>query len=79
MTHPAADSRPSTTGSGPTRGTAIAALVLLLPVPSLGTAASMFWWPGSLLGQGLFLAGKLWLVVLPVVWRLLVERQPLSW
>jgi len=39
----------------------------------------MFWWPGSLLGRGLFLAGKVWLVILPVAWLLFVERGRLGW
>jgi uncharacterized protein len=55
------------------------ALLLLLPVPSLGTAAAMWWWPGTRLGMGIFVASKLWVVALPLVWVLLVERVPLSW
>jgi len=62
-----------------TRGSAVLALVLLLPVPSLGTAASMFWWPGTAWGKGLFLAGKLWMVLLPAVWLGWVEKGPWSW
>jgi membrane protease YdiL (CAAX protease family) len=58
---------------------ACTALVLLLPVPSLGTAASMWWWPGTALGIGLFVASKIWIVLLPLGWRLFVERAPLSW
>jgi membrane protease YdiL (CAAX protease family) len=30
-------------------------------------------------GQVLFFLAKLWLVVLPIAWRLGVERRPLSW
>lgn len=55
------------------------ALVLLLPVPSLGTAASMFWWPGTSLGKGLFVFSKVWVAALPLVWLLWVERGRLSW
>jgi uncharacterized protein len=55
------------------------ALALLIPVPSLATAASLFWWPGTILGTGLFLAGKLWIVLLPLFWQLRVDRAPLSW
>lgn len=61
------------------RGAALLALLLLVPVPSVSTAASMFWWPGTLLGQGLFLTGKVWILALPVAWLLLVQRRPLSW
>ncbi len=56
----------------------LAALALLLPVPSLGVAAGMFWWPESGLGQALFLVAKVWILVLPLAWRRRVERQPLS-
>lgn len=56
-----------------------AALLLLLPFPSIGTAASMFWWPGTALGSGLFIFGKVWVVALPLLWRLYVERGPVSW
>lgn len=68
---------PSTPRSS--RPRALLALLLLVPVPSLATAASMFWWPGTAWGQGLFLAGKAWILLLPVAWLLLVERSQLSW
>jgi uncharacterized protein len=55
------------------------ALLLLLPVPSLGTAASMWWWPGTTLGIGLFVAAKLWVVVLPLIWIVFVHKSTLSW
>lgn len=58
---------------------ALFALVLLVPVPSLGTAAAMFWWPELAIGKVLFFAAKIWLVALPLVWRLMVDREPLSW
>ncbi|MCL4786719.1 MAG: CPBP family intramembrane metalloprotease [Verrucomicrobia bacterium] len=58
---------------------ATVALLLLVPVPSFGTAAAMFWWPELTLGKAIFFAAKVWLVLLPLVWRLLVDREPLSW
>lgn len=58
---------------------AATALLLLLPFPSLGTAASMFWWPGTTLGQALFVFSKVWIVVLPWIWLLWVERGRASW
>jgi len=57
------------------RAAAAWALLLLVPVPSLGVAASMYWWPGTLWGQGLFVLAKVWIVVLPLVWWLRVERR----
>ena len=46
---------------------AVIALALLLPFPSLGTAASMFWWPGTILGKGAFLLCKVWILALPLL------------
>ena len=50
------------------------ALALLVPAPSLGTLAGMVFFPGSMLGKGLFAASKLWLFAFPVVWLKLVDR-----
>lgn len=58
---------------------ALLALLLLAPVPGLGTAAAMFWWPEMALGKAFFAAAKVWLVALPLVWRVVVDREPLSW
>lgn len=58
---------------------ALRALLLLVPVPSFGTAAAMFWWPELTIGKAIFFASKLWLVSLPLVWRLMVDRDRLSW
>ena len=55
------------------------ALLLLVPAPTLGTAASLLIWPEGVWGKGLFLAAKLWIVLLPLVWVLLVDRKPISW
>ena len=58
---------------------ALIALLLLVPAASIGTAASMFWWPELALGKAVFVACKLWLVLLPLVWLRVVDREPLSW
>jgi len=58
---------------------ALIALLLLMPVPSIGTAAATFWWPELALGKVVFAVSKLWLVLLPLVWLRLVDRAPLSW
>lgn len=62
------------------RSLALLALILLVPVPTLGVLASMVFpsTQGTPLGQGLYLAAKIWLVAFPLMWRLLVERQRLS-
>lgn len=53
-------------------------LALLLPAPTLGVLCGMFWFPDSALGQSLFAASKLWILVLPLVWHLAVDRRRLS-
>jgi hypothetical protein len=63
---------------GEARRRALVALVMVAPVPSLAVAAAMIVAPGPT-GQTLFLAAKIWLIVAPAGWHLLVERQPLSW
>jgi membrane protease YdiL (CAAX protease family) len=57
---------------------ALIALALLVPVPSLGTASAMIWLPGSV-GQGIFLAAKVWLLAFPLFWFLVVERGKPGW
>jgi hypothetical protein len=69
----------NTANETPLNRQALLALVLLVPVPSLGTAAAMFWWPELTIGKAIFFAAKVWLVALPLVWRLMVDREPLSW
>ena len=66
-------------GEMPLERRAVIALLLLVPAPSLGTAASMFWWPELALGKAVFVACKIWLVLLPLVWLRVVDHEPLSW
>lgn len=67
--------------TGPSRRQAILALVLLVPAPTLGVAASMVIpdLRGTMLGQGIWLFSKVWLVAFPLVWWRLVDRQAISW
>lgn len=58
---------------------ALWALCFLLPAPSLGTAAAMFWWPGQPLGAFLFAVAKIYTVLLPWWWSRFVDRQPVGW
>lgn len=66
--------------ASPNRGHALLALLLLVPAPMLGVLAAMWWEPtrGTPLGQALYGAAKIWILVLPLAWHLLVERQPVS-
>jgi membrane protease YdiL (CAAX protease family) len=57
---------------------ALTALVLLAPVPSLGVAAAMIVAPGPV-GQTIFTAAKIWLLVFPAVWYLAIDREKPSW
>ena len=54
------------------------ALLLMVPIPSLGALSGMLWWPESGLGQILFGISKLWIVLMPLIWRKFVEKHPLS-
>ena len=60
------------------RRRALLALALLAPVPSLGIWAAMVAAPGPV-GHGVFLGAKLWLLVFPAAWYLLVEKGRPSW
>lgn len=60
------------------RQRAVWALLLLLPAPSIGTAASLLLWPESAASKALFIVCKLWVVVWPLGWLLLVDRQRIS-
>jgi membrane protease YdiL (CAAX protease family) len=63
-----------------TRARALLALLLLVPVPTLGVLCAMVWEPtrGTMLGQAIYGFAKVWILALPLVWRVWVERQPLS-
>ena len=54
------------------------ALFLIAPAASAGVTANIFF-QGSALGVGLWVAGKLWLSGLPVVWHSWVDRMPWKW
>jgi membrane protease YdiL (CAAX protease family) len=62
----------------PSAGSSLLALALLAPVPTVGVVAAMFAAPGTV-GQGVFVAAKLWIVVFPAFWYLAVEKGRPSW
>lgn len=64
--------------SGPAKKTALLALVLLAPVPTVGVVAAMFAAPGTI-GQTVFAAAKVWIVLFPAAWYLIVEKGRLGW
>jgi len=51
------------------------ALLLLVPVPSIGVAMGMVIAPGRPLGTIVFALSKAWILVLPVLWLWVVERE----
>jgi CAAX protease family protein len=56
------------------RKKALLALVLLVPVPSLGTWMGMVAMPGPV-GSAVFMLSKAWILVLPLVWLLWVDKE----
>ena len=57
---------------------ALLALLLLVPAQSIVTVA-FFWWSDTVAGKIIVVAGKLWLILLPVLWLKFVDRGQLSW
>lgn len=64
---------------------ALIALALILPAPLIGVTSSFYLPPlqsanGEIeIGKAIWLLAKIWLIVLPVVWLLYVDRGKLSW
>jgi membrane protease YdiL (CAAX protease family) len=56
-----------------TRKRAVIALLLLVPVPSLGAVMGLWVAPGPL-GKAVYFICKLWILALPGAWLLLVEN-----
>jgi membrane protease YdiL (CAAX protease family) len=63
---------------GTQRRRAIVALLLLAPVPSIGVIMAMVVAPGPV-GKAVFAVAKVWLLVFPAAWYLLVEKGRPSW
>jgi membrane protease YdiL (CAAX protease family) len=50
-----------------------------MPGPIIGVLLGYVWLKGTAVGQAGYIAGKLWIAVLPIVWWLLVIRRPVRW
>lgn len=63
------------------RTLALAALLLLVPAPSVGVVLAMLVdaTQGTLVGKGAYFLSKAWILALPLVWTLWVERSRPSW
>jgi uncharacterized protein len=59
------------------RNRSILALLLIVPVTSIGAVMSALVAPGAI-GQGIAIICGLWLVLFPVLWHRLVEKQSLN-
>jgi membrane protease YdiL (CAAX protease family) len=60
------------------RRLALIALLLLAPIPSFGVIMAMVVTPGPV-GKTIFTVAKVWLLVFPAAWYLLVEKGRPSW
>ena len=56
----------------------LTALLLLVPAPTLGVLASMWWFAGTAGGQAAYVLSKLWILAIPLVWQLWIDRRPLG-
>jgi len=54
------------------------ALLLLVPAPTGGVTCAMFLFPGTALGAAIQVAAKIWLLALPIIWVLFIERGRLQ-
>jgi len=57
---------------------AMLALLLLVPAPSIGVYLAVYGAPGAFFAKAFFMACKVWLLVLPLVWHLMVDKQKLT-
>ena len=55
------------------------ALLLCVPFPTIGVAFGMLIAPDTVLGKSIFFASKVWVLMLPLSWHLVVERRRPSW
>ncbi len=57
---------------------ALLALVLLVPAPTLGVLAGMWFLPGAI-GQSIYVLSKAWIIALPALWLLKVDGGRPRW
>ncbi|MDA0991157.1 MAG: type II CAAX endopeptidase family protein [Verrucomicrobia bacterium] len=61
------------------RTSAHLALLLLVPIPTIGVLFGMILAPDTPLGQAVFGASKLWILILPLIWTRWIEKRRWSW
>ena len=57
----------------PQRAKAFLALALSAPIPLLGAATAMVWFPDAVLAKVAFFCAKIWVMCVPLIWLLRVE------
>ncbi len=57
---------------------AILALLLLVPAPSIGVWMTLYGEPGNFFAKAFFGLCKVWLLLLPLLWHLRVDKQPIT-
>ena len=60
------------------RKRSIVALLLIVPVSSIAALTSTVVMPGAI-GQGIAVCCGIWMLVFPVAWHVLIEKQQLRW
>ncbi|MAE67118.1 MAG: CPBP family intramembrane metalloprotease [Phycisphaeraceae bacterium] len=55
--------------------TALLALALLVPAPSIGAAFLLIVLPDTIAGMAIYLLSKAWILALPLAWLILVDRE----
>jgi len=54
---------------------ALLSLLLLVPAPSIGVLAGMVIAPNQPIGKIIFTASKLWILLLPLIWLVVIEKK----
>ena len=62
-----------------TKKSSLLALLLLVPMPSIGVLAGLVIAPEHVLGKIIFFASKVWILLLPTFWLKVIDKQKLSW
>jgi uncharacterized protein len=60
------------------RNRSILALLLIVPITSIGALCSTVIAPGAI-GQGMAICCGIWMLIFPLLWQVSIERQPLRW
>ena len=62
-----------------TKKSSLLALLLLVPAPSIGVLAGMIIAPNHLSGKLIFSICKFWILLVPIFWLVVIDKQKLSW